>query len=131
MLRASFGLLLIYSGIPKLADPFTFSTAVKNYRVLGTDASRLIAVFFPVLEIAAGALLITGFWRRAAVWLNALMMGAFLLLTGQAYVRGLDISCGCFYLDEGKITFLKLLFNAVLAAAAVLLVRETERRDLK
>ncbi len=60
----------------------------------------------PWLELLCGLLLVTGSARRAALVWTAVMFGAFVLATGQAWVRGLDISCGCFklaFLGDGAL----------------------------
>ena len=40
--------------------------------------------------------ILTGIWLEAGLILSAGMLAVFIVLTGQAWFRGLDISCGCF-----------------------------------
>ncbi|MBN2415165.1 DoxX family membrane protein [bacterium] len=128
ILRTGFGLMLVYSSFAKIADPFGFSVTVSNYRVIGIDPSRFVAVILPFLELATGLLLTAGVWTGAAAVLNATMMCGFLILVSQAFIRGLDISCGCFHLDEGKISAGKLIFNLLLATASLWLLQLTRAK---
>lgn len=123
LLRVGFGAMLIYASVSKLADPFAFSVAVRNYGVVGADLARVTAVLLPSLELVTGVLLLFGIWTGAAALLNALMMWGFLAMVTQAFIRGLDISCGCFHMDEGKISVGKLVFNLLLAFISLVLLR--------
>jgi uncharacterized membrane protein YphA (DoxX/SURF4 family) len=121
-LRIGFGLLLIFAAIAKIKLPLPFARAVANYRVFGEGLSYWSAVFIPYLEIIMGLLLISGIWLDAAITLNALLMSTFLILVIQAYARGLNISCGCFSVDDPTaIGIIKIGQNVVFAGLATLL----------
>ena len=116
ILRIGFGVLLIYASVDKIRHPFEFSEVVENYRVLGPDLSRWVAVFIPYLEALTGLLLITGIWLDAAVSINGLLMVGFLFLVLQAFLRGLDINCGCFTVQgEAPIGIIKIMENIMFA----------------
>ena len=116
ILRIGFGVLLIYASVDKIQHPFEFSEVVENYRVLGPDFSRWVAVFIPYLEALTGLLLITGIWLDAAVSINGLLMVGFLFLVLQAFLRGLDIDCGCFMVQgEAPIGIIKIMENIMFA----------------
>jgi len=122
ILRIGFGVLLIYASVDKIRHPFEFSEVVENYRVLGPDLSRWVAVFIPYLEALTGLLLITGIWLDAAVSINGLLMVSFLFLILQAFLRGLDINCGCFMVqDEAPIGWIKIVENTIFAGFGVFL----------
>jgi len=94
--RLAFGLLFVYSGAEKMADPATFAEVIFNYRMLPGTLVYAVALFLPALEVVCGLALCAGAMARgAAVILNALMV-VFLLGLGQALARGLDVTCGCF-----------------------------------
>lgn len=127
-LRIIFGGILITASIDKIQHPYPFAEIVENYRILGGDISRWIAVWIPYLEAFTGCLLILGIWLETTVVMNALLMCLFWILVTQAYIRGLDIRCGCFFVEgESKIGLLKILENTVLAGFAILLMTFTLR----
>ncbi|MBN1782979.1 DoxX family membrane protein [bacterium] len=122
-LRFGFGVLLIYASVDKILHPVDFAGMVANYRVIGEDLSNWAAVFVPYLEVIVGLLLIFGVWTNAAAVINSLLMAAFLGLVTQAYIRGLDISCGCFSVEEGHVIDpLKVLTNLFYAVMSLVLV---------
>ena len=129
VLRIGFGLLLTAASIDKILHPLSFAGAVENYGVIGENLSYWVAVWLPWLEALTGLLLIFGLWREAAIWINALLMTLFLALVLQAYLRGLDISCGCFRLeDASSIGPGKLLQNLLFDVLAVYLLILTHMR---
>ncbi len=128
LLRIGFGILLIYSAIQKLGDPFSFSGIVKNYDVFGWGVSRLVAIAFPPLELLVGMILITTFWLDTGLMLLYGMTSVFLLITAQALLRGLDISCGCFNLEGDPIGLVKLGENLTFFALSWWLFMTGKRR---
>src|SRR4030042_5286889 len=80
LLRIGFGCLLIAASIDKIRHPLDFALAVENYRVLGEEASRWVALFIPCVEALTGIFLIAGFWPDAAAWITLLLMMIFLVL---------------------------------------------------
>jgi uncharacterized membrane protein YphA (DoxX/SURF4 family) len=122
-LRIGFGVILIAASIDKLLHPIQFAQAVENYQVFGEVLSRWVAIWLPYLEISTGALLILGIWFDAAAILNFLMMTLFFFALIQAYVRGLDINCGCFSVEGGaKLGLGKLLYNLLLLGGSFILL---------
>ena len=92
--------LLILAALSKIANPTEFQDSLAAYNLPLPDALlRFTAGVLPWLELLTGLLLVTGRARRAAlVWATALF-AVFVLATGQAWARGLEIGCGCFNLD--------------------------------
>ena len=88
--------VFIYAGAIKVVAPDAFLSSVLSYDVFGYTLSALVALFVPYLEVFAGLALATGFWRRGAEYLVGGMLVVFLVLIVQAWIRGLEIDCGCF-----------------------------------
>jgi uncharacterized membrane protein YphA (DoxX/SURF4 family) len=88
--------LLIAAGWPKAHDPAAFIRDLWNYRLFPETWAYWIAAWFPYLEIAVGVALVTGMQRRGAHLLTAAMLAVFLLVHVSAWMRGMDIACGCF-----------------------------------
>lgn len=90
-------IVLVWAGLSKLVDPVSFYGAVLEYRLpFFPILLRTTAVILPWMELFCGLLLVVGIARQATLlWVTALFT-VFLVMVGQAFLRGLDISCGCF-----------------------------------
>ncbi len=110
----------------KIAHPGGFAEAIYNYRMLPYWAINLMAIVMPWLELICGILLIVGvFWRGSALMIGV-MLAVFIVALSSALYRGLDISCGCFTIDDGGHTIaLDLLIRDILmfAGAAIVVTR--------
>src|SRR5258705_534783 len=60
---------------------------------------RSIAMTLPWLELLCGLMVAARVWLRPALALASMLSAAFAMATGQAWARGLDISCGCLKLS--------------------------------
>lgn len=94
------GLVFIYAGIHKIADPAAFSEAIYNYKLFPEILINPLAVWLPWLELLAGLSLIIGIWIKGGALILSALSFAFAVAVGTALFRGLDISCGCFSLAE-------------------------------
>ncbi len=110
-----------YAGGTKVADPAAFAAAIGNYRMLPEAAVNLLAVCLPWIELGAALALLVPAWRRAGALLTAGMSAVFATAILSAWVRGLDISCGCFGTGSHGVGAAALTIAlACLAAAAVI-----------
>jgi uncharacterized membrane protein YphA (DoxX/SURF4 family) len=114
--------LLLAAAWPKLRDPAAFAVAINNYRLLPPSAAGLIAHCLPWLElVTALGLLAPSPLRRQGAWLLACALAAlFFAAQTSAWLRGLDISCGCFGTPgriDGLSVFTRLLLLALTCAA--------------
>jgi len=94
------GLLFLWSALSKVANLQDFYGSLLSYRLpLPETLLQITAVILPWLELFCGIGLVSGIWTEAALlWAVGLFL-IFALATGQAWVRGLEISCGCFDLS--------------------------------
>jgi len=100
VLRWVLAVLLVWAALSKIANLNEFYLNIALYRLPLPDAwLRLAAMVMPWLELLAGILMIAGSARRAALFWAMILFAAFVLATGQAWARGLNINCGCFNLD--------------------------------
>jgi uncharacterized membrane protein YphA (DoxX/SURF4 family) len=139
--------LLILAALSKIANPTEFQGSLAAYKLPLPDALlRFTAVVLPWLELLTGFLLVAGNARRAALVWAAALFAVFVLATGQAWARGLDIGCGCFNMDLKDLDPTGALMKAfdsvqfafvralLLLVGAVYLLRstgETSRRHLR
>lgn len=88
------------AALSKLANLQEFYADILAYQLPApVPLVRLAAMSLPWLELLCGLLLLFGGCRRAALAWTILLLAVFVLATGQAWARGLNISCGCFHLD--------------------------------
>ena len=100
MFRCFLGALMLWAAVSKLADPTDFLSSIYAYKTpLPQLLLKLAAVVLPWLELLCGLLLIANVWSETALTLAVALLAVFVLATGQAWARGLDISCGCFNLE--------------------------------
>lgn len=96
ILRVAVAAIFIAAAIPKIADPAAFFAAIQTYHLIPDGAAALFAVWLPWLELCTALAVFPLRQRSGASWLLLALTVAFLLALGQAWLRGLDINCGCF-----------------------------------
>ena len=97
VLRWVLALLLIWAAISKLANLQDFYGSLVAYRLPLPDFFlRGTAMFLPWLELLCGLMLLARIQLGAALAWAIVLFAIFALATGQAWARGLNISCGCF-----------------------------------
>ena len=100
VLRWLLAVLLVWAALGKIANLQEFHANVVAYRLpLPGAMTRMAVMVVPWLELLCGILLVAGTLRRAALLCTVGLCAVFVLATGQAWARGLEISCGCFKLD--------------------------------
>jgi putative oxidoreductase len=101
IIRFVLGVLLLWAAIGKLADLQAFYVSILAYQLpLPGVLPKSAAVILPWVELLCGLLLVQqSKWDTAALALAGGLFALFTLATAQAWLRGLDISCGCFDLD--------------------------------
>ena len=99
LLGGLLGMLMLWAAVSKLANPTDFLGSIYAYELpLPRVLLRAVAVVLPWLELLCGLLLLAGLWLETALMTVAALLAIFVLATGQAWMRGLEIGCGCFSL---------------------------------
>lgn len=99
VLRLIVGGVFIWASVDKLMNQEEFSRAIYNYKFLPESLINIFAIMLPYLELFCGILLIFGIFKGGSSLIITLMLLMFIIALSQAYLRGLDISCGCFSLE--------------------------------
>ncbi|MFD2255514.1 MauE/DoxX family redox-associated membrane protein [Luteolibacter algae] len=96
-LRVIMGAWFVYAGGLKIfaSGLDRFATDVENYKLVSGGFALAIAYFVPWLEVIGGLCFILGLCRKGALWTMFGLVLVFSLAVGSAWIRGLDISCGC------------------------------------
>jgi uncharacterized membrane protein len=122
--RALFSAAFLAAGFLKWSDPAAFAASLRiGLPVLPERLVLLGALWLPVLEIVLALALWAPTWRRGAMLASALLLVAFSVFLGHAWVTGRALECGCFgtlsaYL--GDTPGAALLRNAVLLSLLAL-----------
>jgi putative oxidoreductase len=120
-LRVVLGVIFIYAGYVKLKDPWElFALAIASYQLLPLTMVEIVARMLPWLELIVGLMLIAGIWLRVAATITSLLLVVFFALMIRAYVKGMEIACGCFGPGE-VISWKTLLRDGSMLAASLLL----------
>ena len=119
-LRLAVGITFLVAAPHKIFHPEAFAQATFNYRLLPAIFLHPVTVYLPWLELVAGLALILGIQRRGAALLSAGMTMVFIAGITAALMRGLDISCGCFTVENGHSVGLDLLLRDLLLLAGCL-----------
>ena len=119
LLRLGVGAVLVVAGVLKLRVPGAFATEIANYQLLPALAPFL-AVTLPTAEVVVGVTVVFAppAWRRAAALAALALFATFSVAVASAYLRRINIDCGCFGTGGGPIDALTLARNAALMAAA-------------
>ncbi len=122
VLRFLIGGTFVYASFDKIAHPDGFAQSVFYYRMVPEYLLHLFAIGLPWLELVAGLALMTGFRRRGAALLIAMLTVTFFIAITSALARDLDISCGCFNTGEGHSVGIDLLIRNSLMFLGCLLI---------
>ena len=96
--RLGLGGMFVFASWFKIQDPQQFAMLVAQYQFLPNGSVNLFALFMPQLELWTGLALVFTPRNREAALLLLCMFAAFIVALGQAVVRNLGITCGCFEL---------------------------------
>ena len=118
----------LMAALPKIQDPVAFANSIEGFQVVGRDLAVWIALILPWLELVAGFGLLIPQIRRGSATIVALLLIAFIGLHASAWIRDLDINCGCFGSNEAHTApnYLWLILRnlGLLAACLCILVRD-------
>jgi putative oxidoreductase len=121
LFRLFLGVLFLYAGFIKIADPLGFAQALYNYHILPGWMINPLAIFLPWVEVMAGASLLAGIMIPGGALVVSGMLAIFAVAIGISLIRGLDIACGCFSTSAGAepITWLYVVRDILLLGMGV------------
>jgi uncharacterized membrane protein YphA (DoxX/SURF4 family) len=102
LLRVVLGWIFLAAGWSKVGQTMPTLASIYSYQIVIPDGlAEFLAMVLPWVELLLAFLLFAGLLFPWTLVATALVLGAFTVLTAQAWWRGLDIDCGCF--DFGAI----------------------------
>lgn len=112
VIRTFIGILFIFYGVSKIADPSQFANEIGNYNMTPEFLTQIMALILPWLEMIVGVLLLFGISQNENGILATGMLLLFTIAVAIAFARGLDISCGCSGSNASqKVGWLKIIQN--------------------
>lgn len=93
--------VFLYAGAIKAIAPDQLAVDISHYRLAPAWAIGPLAFYLPWIEIAAGLALLWRPLRRGGCLVIAVLLLVFIAATASAWLRGLDIRCGCFGAASG------------------------------
>jgi len=97
VLRCFIALLLLWAAVSKLSNPTEFLGSIYAYELgLPKTVLKITAIVLPWVELLCGLTLLAKVWTETTLATSLALFSVFVLATGQAWARGLKISCGCF-----------------------------------
>ena len=118
--------VFVLAALPKIKDPVAFAGSVNAFQVVGPGLSNWIALILPWLELIIGMGLLIPQIRTSSSILIASLLAVFITLHASAWIRGLEISCGCFgaksSLEESTNYLWLIIRNASLLIACLILI---------
>jgi uncharacterized membrane protein YphA (DoxX/SURF4 family) len=95
--RLALAAIFIYAAWVKLKAPwFIFAANIDSYRMLPSGVVIFLAHTLPWFELFLGVLLLMGFRVKWVAVVCGVLLGGFWLSMLRAYLKGMDIDCGCF-----------------------------------
>jgi uncharacterized membrane protein YphA (DoxX/SURF4 family) len=94
--RLGLATVWLVAGGLKVGDLAESGRAVNAYQIFPYEVAKVIGAAQPFLEIALGLLLLAGLAVRLSAGISAGLLVIFIAGIVSAWVRGLQIDCGCF-----------------------------------
>lgn len=90
------GVTLLIAGIPHWSNSYYFLGSVYAYKLVGPGIGQMVAMTLPLIQLVLALCLLSRTFRDAAHLGALFLFLCFATVQSSAYLRGLDISCGCF-----------------------------------
>lgn len=96
LIQVVVSLLFVITGLLKIADLGAFLEAIKGYQLVPYSITFGMTFFLPWLEVVTGVALFIRSVSKEAALILLLLVVSFIIALSLSWIRGLDVSCGCF-----------------------------------
>lgn len=133
IIRSFIGVLFIFYGVAKIADPSQFANEIGNYGMTPDFITQLMALILPWAEMIVGVLLLFGIYQNENGLIATAMLLMFTFAVIFAFASGLDINCGCSGGNaQQKVGWLKILENfGLIVLTSVISLTNSNKFKLK
>ena len=90
------GLAFLITGFPHWANSYYFLGSIYAYQLVEPGLGQIAAMSMPIIQLVIALCLLTRVFLDASHLATMFLLAAFVIVQTSAYIRGLDISCGCF-----------------------------------
>ena len=94
--RLVLGVILLYSSVVKLRQPFDFLETVYSFAIVGPKLGLAISTLLPWIELIVAICLLLRVWLPGALLTTIGLMVMFVVVQAYASHKGLSVHCGCF-----------------------------------
>jgi hypothetical protein len=109
----------VYASYKKLRQPWmVFAMSINSYQIVSESSTKILAQTLPWFELALGIMLLSGWILRWGATAASALLVFFFSVMLHAYMKNLEIFCGCFGVGE-KLGAITLLRDGSLAALAL------------
>ncbi|WP_047260738.1 MauE/DoxX family redox-associated membrane protein [Corynebacterium uterequi] len=103
----------IAAGVSKIGDRLAVTQNIQAYDIFTPAWSDILAQLIGPAELIGGLLLLFGLWLRPASKVAIGVLVLFIVGIGQAWLRGLELNCGCFTPDEAITNYQLQYFGVI------------------
>ncbi|MES2705448.1 MAG: MauE/DoxX family redox-associated membrane protein [Verrucomicrobiota bacterium] len=127
--RFILGGFFVFSGLMKVREPVLFQENIRSFHILSDPWPGLLAISLPWFEILCGVGILLRWLYAGSLALVSGSLVIFMAAISWSWMRGLDISCGCFgQVDLALGYSWHLLLNLTLLSMGLWLLRSESRR---
>lgn len=90
------GLTFLLAGVPHWGNPYFFLGSVYAYKLVDPGFGQMAAISLPLIQLVLAIFLLSRVFIDAAHLGSLFLFICFAAVQTLSYVRGLNISCGCF-----------------------------------
>jgi hypothetical protein len=127
--RMGVATVLLMAGSVKIASRALLTRDISAYRLVPERWSKPIGMTLPIIEVGLGVLLVLGELVTITALACAVLFGVFLAATASAFIRRLNVQCGCFgLLYRQKLGIEVVIRDSLLLLAAAYLAIASGRR---
>jgi hypothetical protein len=94
--RLPIAYLLLSSAVAHLGNPYQFLITIGGYDLVPEAVGQILAGLLPFLHIAMALCLLFGYALRTVFAVGSCLFLTYGIAQFSAYLRGLEIACGCF-----------------------------------
>jgi putative oxidoreductase len=121
--RLTVGISFVVAGAMKLRAPGEFESSIRHYHLISDALAHIVAAYLPSLEIVTGGTVLCCRQNKGALVLVLFLCCLFSGAVSSAWLRGIDIDCGCFGDTYTATVPLVLVRLGILKVAAIYLFR--------
>ncbi len=123
-----FGGVTIINRNIQLDTSLQFVQAIEGYKLAPQAMVWPLAKYLPILEIALGIFLLSGWKIRYSAMVTAGLLLFFIVVLTITYGRGIEADCGCFSLSD-KISPKTIARDSIILLPALFLIFEPRLRS--